>query len=374
MGQARRKDPGRIFGMMLLIRSLESGGAERVCVTLANAFVECGEPVELVLLKPGGEAFHGLLDGRVRVTILGVEHARNSAAKIYAFLSKSKPGRILVFNHQLAVILVLIKPLLALKPRIIARNISNLSEKAAKEKSTWHKVLVPFILKLFYQRVDAVICQSKGMFKDLSENFHVPDSKMVVINNPLAPELEAMARSPRIASQERCEMLFVGRFDPVKGLESLLEAFGIIALRNRNVKLILVGDGPLREGLERKVGEMGLSGRVCFEGYQKNVSKYYLRSKVTVLTSHFEGFPNVLLESISLGTPVVSFNCPSGPAEIVVHGVNGFLVPPGDIEGLAERIIHILENEMDSETVKKTALKFRASEIIPRYMQVLLSP
>jgi glycosyltransferase involved in cell wall biosynthesis len=169
------------------------------------------------------------------------------------------------------------------------------------------------------------------------------------------------------------EFLFVGRLSPQKGLVNLLKAFKLAYEKNSNIYLTLVGEGTENEMLKKMVVNMGLSSVVSFEGYQENTLSYFKRVKATLLTSFFEGFPNVLVESIAVGTPVIAFNCPSGPEDIILPGVNGILVPHLNVENFSKAILGIANNDIqfNRTEVIDTSKRFSTTTIVKQYEKVL---
>src|SRR5690606_4579843 len=126
----------------------------------------------------------------------------------------------------------------------------------------------------------------------------------------------------------------------------LLEAF--CRLEDKEVILKLLGKGSLENELKKLAKDLGIEDRVIFEGFQEDVISYIISAKVVALTSLYEGFPNVLVESIALGTPVVSFDCQSGPSEIIIDGVNGYLVKYLDKDDFAKKLDLALTKDFDN--------------------------
>ena len=110
------------------------------------------------------------------------------------------------------------------------------------------------------------------------------------------------------------------------------------------MRLKIVGHGSLAEELKEKTIDLDVENAFDFEGFQKNIIPYYLHTKATVLTSLYEGYPNVLIESIAMNTPVVAFNCPGGTNEIVQDSYNGYLVNYKDIDDLKNKLSALLQN------------------------------
>ncbi len=357
----------------LIISSLQGGGAERVCVAIANGLVTNGWEVDLVVLTLKYSKFHEALDPNINVYNLNQNHARSSFYKIHQYLKKNRPVKILVFNHQIAVLLVLLNYLLSWKIYIISRNISNLTQKIIYEPSVWHKYIVSFFVKILYKHVNKIIAQSNGMRDDLINNFKINPEKVIVINNPISPHIENAMRNINLAKVEkRHEIVFVGRLHYVKGLNFLLKAFKIINQNDHLLKLRIIGDGPMKDELVKMAEDNNILEHVIFEGFQKNIAEYFLHGKLTILTSLYEGFPNVLIESIAMGTPVVSFDCPSGPREIIQNGVNGYLVRYKDVNDLVDKILISLKKDWDPKIIQETSNKFSSSKIISEYEKEII--
>jgi len=137
-----------------------------------------------------------------------------------------------------------------------------------------------------------------------------------------------------------------------------------------NTCLRLIGNGNLTDAIKKMVEDKGLSEYVKFEGVCKDMENIYAKAEVIVLSSEYEGMPNCLIEAIGCGIPIVSYDCPIGPAEIVVDGVNGYLVEYNNIEQLAERLIMALDREWNEDEIKATCDKFRVENIAKKYLEV----
>ena len=149
-------------------------------------------------------------------------------------------------------------------------------------------------------------------------------------------------------------------------MESVLNRFP-------NYKLLILGEGDIdyENKIKKLVKNTGLVDKIIFEGIKHNTSEYYQKAKMTVLTSLFEGFPNVLVESISFGTPVVSFNCESGVSDIIIDGINGYLIPIFDIEQFIDSVEKLIKNPLDENRIIKTSEKFSIEKITKAYLEIL---
>ena len=356
--------------VFFLINSLGGGGAEGVCVNLANSLCDRGWRVTLVVLHLNNAVRQKDLKEGVYLVVLGKNHARTALIALANFLRHHKPKKILVFNHQLAVLLVLLRVVLLFDFKIIARNINTLSQKKAGETSFWHKHIVQGLTKLFYGKVDRVIAQSQGMAEDLVCFYGVTESKIKVIYNPVANAIKNY--HPTLQPEKKDYLLCVGRLEEQKSFHYAISAFAAIAPYYPNLRLKIVGKGSLESKLKEQAHTLGVADRVDFEGYQTDMIPYYLNAKATLLTSLYEGFPNVLVESIALGTPLVAFDCQSGPSEIVVVGVNGYLVKNKNIEHLKECMKTTLSHVWNVDSIVETSKRFSRVEILDKYEKVLL--
>jgi glycosyltransferase involved in cell wall biosynthesis len=195
-----------------------------------------------------------------------------------------------------------------------------------------------------------------------------------VINNPLAGRYSPPWQDSPVPWQEREEeIVYVGRLEPIKGLELLIDACALCMRRRAGLALRLVGTGPQGPALERRVAAAGLAGRVTFQGYVADPAPFYRRAKLLALTSRYEGFPNVLVEAMSQGTPVVAVDCDSGPAEIVEEGRNGFLARDRDPRTFAQAIERALSTEWNVESVRRSVARFGRREIALQYAAALLA-
>jgi len=355
-----------------LISSLAGGGAEGVCVTLANGLAGRGWQVDLIVLHLHNAAYRDRVSEKVNLVVLGVNHARFSFGPLRKYLKTKRPEKILVFNYELAVLLVMIRGLTRQPFKIIARNVNTLSQNRSGVKGFWRRQVVQRLIDSLYCKVDHVINQCKGMEADFLALYSSLKGKTSVIYNPVNQIVEDAAKTIDFSNVEKEDyLLCVGRLEPQKAFYYAIEAFAGVAKGFSNLRLKIVGQGSLEQALKQCAINFCVADRVDFEGFQKDIIPYYLKARATLLTSLYEGFPNVIIESITLGTPVIAFDCPSGPSEIIQNGVNGYLVRYKDVKHLKDRINSLLNAEIKPMMVRFTAQKFTVSQIITKYEGLL---
>ncbi|MDE6735643.1 MAG: glycosyltransferase [Desulfovibrio sp.] len=206
-------------------------------------------------------------------------------------------------------------------------------------------------------RARAIVCVSEGVRRSCGAIWPGLAPRLKVLWNATDTEkIRKEAAQPLPEALEACfqkpVILAVGRLEKEKNLPLLMEACALLRKRGRDFNLCLVGRGSLRESLEQLAKDRGLERRVHFAGYQRNPYALMARSAALALSSNREGFPNVLVEALCLGIPVVATNCPSGPDEILRGGEFGRLVPMNDAHALADALEAALDTPPDAAQIE----------------------
>lgn len=355
----------------VLNNTLTSGGAEKNCVVICNELAKKGFDVELWVTRLVNSPMIKLLDQRVQVRSIPGKRVRNTFFHLRRMMVNSNSKTFLVFNMELLVPTYFINKLFHLNLKIVARSISTLSlsynQQGLFGKKIWFQ-----LISYTVNKIDSVIAQSSGMKDDLVKNFKIDESKITVIPNPSYNFLSPSAKS-RVFRNNAKEILYVGRLTPSKGLDYLLEIFDIALKSEPRLHLTIVGEGELKKEVNQKIVKMKLSKSITLEGYQTDLFPYYNRAKATVLTSVREGFPNVLVESISFGTPIIAFDCPSGPRDIIINNVNGILIEHLNVKEFAQAILNVVNGniEFDKQSVIESSYRFNVEKIIDQYEKIL---
>jgi glycosyltransferase involved in cell wall biosynthesis len=226
------------------------------------------------------------------------------------------------------------------------------------------------LIKFFYGKIDHVVNQCSGMHEDLIKIFPQLREKSSVIYNPISNHIIDFANKHDLTQIEKKDyLLCVGRLEEVKAFHYAIESFAGIADNFPNLRLKIVGQGSLEQELKQKAIDYCVE--VDFEGFQKNIIPYYLYAKATILTSLYEGYPNVLIESIAMNTPVVAFNCQSGPNEIIQDGLNGYLVKYKSVDDLKKKLSALLFNQFSYKDLRNSIEKNQIENVLKYYEKLI---
>jgi glycosyltransferase involved in cell wall biosynthesis len=200
-----------------------------------------------------------------------------------------------------------------------------------------HHASVRKAMTRHYGRLDAVVALTDGDARAFAES--IPGIRPVAIPNAVP------TRVGDRPSVDGTTILAAGRLTRQKGFDLLIRAFAGVAAHHPEWRLRICGGGPNKQALQRLVDEHGLTGVVSLPGRVRHLGGEMEQSSMFVLSSRFEGFPLILLEAMGKGLPVVSFDCPTGPREVIRDHRNGILVPPADIDALAGAMRELMADE-----------------------------
>jgi glycosyltransferase involved in cell wall biosynthesis len=312
----------------LVITALGAGGAERVIIGLANAWVARGWEVTLITFEPAGTAPYYELDRRVALRQLGVASAarpiwralRQGVRRVGALrrtLRALEPDVAISFLAKINVLAVLATRGLRLPVIVSERN----NPERQRFRATWR-----WLRSRLYGMAYCVVTPSRGVLESFPRAIR---ARGRVIPNPvdLTPPRRRLTGTGRLVA--------VGRLVHQKGFDLLLRAFARIAPEHPEWTLVIWGEGDRRGQLETLRAELGLLEQVELPGLTERPGQWVEDAEVFVLSSRFESFGNVITEAMVAGLPVVAFDCPWGPGEILRDGEDGLLVPPEDVGALA---------------------------------------
>lgn len=356
--------------ILLFISALRKGGAERVMVNLADCLHRQGIRVTLVT-QYLCENEYELPDGIPRLfsEITGEEAA---GGRIGDFLARYRKLRRIIREQDPDCVLSFIgkNNLMAVGACLFTR-IPVVVSVRGEPGSEYGSALMRFLARTLFGLAAGVIVQTRSVMDFFPGWIR---RKAVILKNPLNP---AFVR-PRFEGKRDGRILTVGRVDRNKNQEMMIRAFARIAGDFPEASMVLYGEGEQREGLKGLVKELGLTGRVSLPGAQTDIADKIYTGSMFLLASGHEGMPNALIEAMCLGLPCISTDCPcGGPAELIRDGENGFLIPVGDEEALAERMRLLLADPERAERMGRQAAglleDYRPEKVNADWTRYLLS-
>jgi glycosyltransferase involved in cell wall biosynthesis len=348
--------------LTLVIYSLGRGGAERTASVLASAWAERGNEVTLITLEQDDVPAYPLHSkvvlrplrmraGKARHIFHGAGRNLKIVSALRDAIRGSKPDFVISFMDISNVLALLATRPLDV-PTVIVEQIH-----PAYHYIGWHWEI---LRRLLYRRADALVCASRPMLHWFESKAGI---KGLVIPNPVAPGVLCV-HSDKNDKREKAGHVIVGmgRLVEQKGFDLLLEAFSRVAPRHPDWSLKILGEGPLKSQLKAQTQKLNLAARVEFTGALADPFAVLHTADLFVFSSRFEGFGNALCEAMACGLPAISFDCPSGPSEIIRNGIDGVLVPVEDVSALAATMDQLMSD--DQERLKLAA---RAPEVVLRF-------
>jgi len=348
--------------LLIFIYSMGNGGAERVSANLANYWAAKGWEVTIVTLSQQSLDFYELhpavkrialeLAGDSAGVLTGLWQNRRRVIALRRVLRQTQPDIALGMMATANVLLAL-----------AAWNLPALRTIGAERN---HPPQLPLghlwetLRRYTYRLLNAVTVQTVEGERWLKNHTHA--QRVTVIPNAVTWPLSG--QEPRISpgalyQSERQLLLAVGRLEAQKGFDWLIEAFFNLANKHPDWDLVILGEGSLRATLDKQVRESGLEHRIFLPGRAGNIGEWYENADLYVMSSRFEGFPNTLLEAMAHGLAAVSFDCDTGPRDIIRHELDGLLVPPGDISELTVALDRLMSDALTRQHFAERAVDVR---------------
>ena len=355
----------------ILLPDLRGGGAERVNLDLAHEFARQGHQVEFVLMQARGEF---LAEAQVAFSVvdLATPRARSLPLALVRYLRQRRPDALLVAMWPLTVIAPIMR-LAGYHGRIVVSEHCVLSSQYAN----WgwaHRTTLRISMAAAYRLAHARLCVSEGVADNMASLSGARRRMFAVVHNPIPSRKISDAQELRLRdalwdAPNGARILTVGSMKPQKNHPLLLRAFA--RLDRPDARLMFLGDGTGREDLLSLARDLDVADRVIFAGFHPDPTPFYKTADLFVLSSNNEGFGNVIVEALSCGTPVVSTDCPSGPAEILENGRWGRLSPVGEADALAKAMRASLEDYHDTAALKRRASDFSPEIAARKYLALL---
>ena len=347
--------------IMFFVSSMQGGGAERVASLLSNHWDAQGHNVTLVPTYFGhGECRYPLSEG-VRLVYLADRLSAqrktpwNQLRRLLALrklIRETQPHAVVSFLPHVNVAILIAT--IGINLRVV---VSERSYPPARHVG----FIINFFRRLMYPRAHSVVMQTQQGLAWLQTS--CAKAAGSVIANPMVYPLPST--EPKISLADTVDvrqmvLLAAGRLVAAKGFDTLLDAFASLATQFPEWDLVILGEGIERDNLEKQRDRLGLTNRVRLPGRAGNMSDWYNRAQIYVLSSRYEGFPNTLIEAMSHGVPVVSFACKTGPQEIIRHEDNGVLVSPiSQARGLGRALVTLMSDSAARKRYALTAIEVR---------------
>lgn len=391
----------------VLLPSLEGGGAERSMLNLVQAFLARGREVDLVLcqakgaymdeipqgatiieLPPSGSLrtrwvaamtsprdFFALLRPVLLASKIAPEIAR--IRSLHEYMEQRRPDVLLSALTYSNLVAIWASQRASIDVPVVVSERIALSTYCASPKNfrKWRWRYLPELVRRTYPGADAVVTVSQQVADDLITNVGLDPHSVAPIYNPVVDDaLRASAQQPLehpwFAAGAPPVILGVGRLTEQKDFATLMRAFAVLRA-TREARLVILGEGRLREDLAQLADELGIKADVEMPGFVANPFQYMARAAGLVLSSEYEGLPGVLIQAMACGCPVVSTDCPGGSAEILAHGEYGALVTVGDAHEMAQAMLAELDNPTARDSLLRRAEDFSVERATSNYLELL---
>ncbi|MYL47159.1 glycosyltransferase [Virgibacillus halodenitrificans] len=341
--------------VLFIIPSLAGGGAERVFVNIVNTIDKSIFDVTLVCLSTERNVYEVSSD--VRVINLKSKRVRNATLKILRLIRKERPSLVVSTLGHLNSMLLMLKLFFPKNTKLIIRQTNIMSFNRGKNtlirKKAGNKL---------YKNADMIVCQSKFMKDDFINITGVKSSNVIKIYNPVDLDSMLIKSNEDIKyefNEGQINIFFAGRLEEVKRIPLIIDAFQNFREKNHYSKLYILGEGPKKSELMNYTVKKKLSHSVEFLGFQQNPYKWLKHADLFIMASKHEGMPNVLIEAIALGIPVLVLKHPGGTIDILRtlniedRFVNNLVIDKNSFDAYDKRVLSILKANFGVEIVVK---------------------
>lgn len=324
--------------------------------------------VEFLLLSKTGGLLN-LVPEDVSVKVLNIEKSRQIFPALLNYIRKEEPDVLLAAMWPLTVIASLASFFSFKKTICVVSEHGILSDQYCSQ-GTFKFIILRMSMAIAYRLANTTVGVSKGVAEDIACLSFISPQKIKIIHNPAQTYYDAdLCYKDFLPSLDMPVIITVGRYKEVKNHFLLIRAFSL--LREKiEAKLYIIGDGELKDSYASLIKSLNLEHDVVLTGFVSNPTPYYVCADLFVLSSDSEGFGNVIVEAMSVGTPVVSTDCKSGPREILQDGKYGTLVPTGNPDALAKAMLEALQKKHNKETLKRRASDFSVDKVVKQYIEV----
>lgn len=355
---------GKKKKIVFVLPDLTSGGAERVMSFVATNISK--EYFEVSLWAAGYSKNTKYLVKDIEVIYFNKSRVLKAIPAFFFALRKAKPDIVISsISHVNTVMgfLSFFNP----KTKFIGReaNVLSIKKQFGSGKRKFYNGIP--LTKISYRYLDIILCQSKDMYNDMKLNYDIPENRLRIINNPITDDFKL--KSEKSEKKDVVQFITVARLKKQKGHERIIHALSKLDFP---YLYTIVGDGPEQERLFSLIKKLGITDKIVHIPYTNEVSKYLANSDFFLQGAFVEGFPNCLIESCSVGTPVIAYRAPGGIDEIIEEGINGFISDDDDdfIKNIIKSVSH---KKWNPKTISDSVVKkFNKEIIIKKYEDLFL--
>ena len=358
---------------------LTDGGVAHSSFILAGQFLAHGHDVDILTIRPNAEMTEEPPDG-TRVIDLRARRTATAIPALSLYLRREKPDGVISVQHFANTAAVIAKMLVRSGTKLVLSERMFVDAALRRDKG-FRGVVLPRLMRSLYRRADAVVANSSANAERLCDLLGWEPGRVKTIYNPtfqasIGELAKAEVKHQWFDPGEPPVILSVGRLSVEKDYPLLIQAF--CRMRETiDCRLVLLGEGPDRGELRRAIRKAGVSDYVDMPGHHSNPYRFMSRAALFVLSSQYEGLPNVLIEAQACGVPVLSTDCPTGPREILLDGSAGVLVPVGDPVALADQGVRLLTDRVFARGLVDEAMvnlfRFDPETCYRAYLELLKS-
>lgn len=356
---------------LFFINTLSNGGAERVCINLANELIQQKYKVDFILLSCHNDKNSYELNDNIKIYNLKINTSNKIKKMFLIFISIFKVNNIIEKNEEFAKYELITSHL---PMSNIVTRLSNVKNRAIYVFHTTiksydnigSKLLFKILLDFMYKN-KKVVTVSEGLRNEAINNYKFNKKKVKTIYNPIIfSEIERLKKEEIDIKDPY--FILIGRFNKAKRQDRMLDVF-YKGEFYKKYKMVFCGNGELEEDVKKQAIELGIEDRIIFKGWQSNVYKWIKNSELLISTSDYEAFPMNLIEAFACNTKVVSSDCDFGPREILLGEYSKYLVKTNEINDYIKKINNALEDYPDEEN--EILEKCKSKNIIKEYIEFM---
>jgi glycosyltransferase involved in cell wall biosynthesis len=349
-------------------------GVDRVARNLLPGLAEAGYLVDLLKIQNHGPYLEGSPGENLRVIEFKAKHVYTALPELVSYLRRTRPTVLFTDKDRVNRTAILAHALSGGSSRLALRNGTTVSVNLAS-RGAFDRLVQRNSMRHLYRRADAIMMPSKGAADDFAASIGLPRDRITVVPSPIITpgflqQLDQPLDHPWFKPGEPPVILGVGELCRRKDFTTLIRAFARLT-KSHDCRLLILGEGRARERLQAEIDRLGLEDRVDLPGFVANPYPYMKQASLFVLSSLWEGMPVVLIEAMAAATPVVSTNCPSGPAELLGGLSADVMVKPGDATALAETMAGQLDNPVPKTELLAAVEAYRLENSVAGYLAAM---